>query len=1081
MSLDKINLNIQSSIQYNSLINNILAGVNSSFKGLSGSMRALLICALVNHLNRPFLVVLPEREEAEQVLEEMNELMPDDCVGFFPGGEEDSESPVIVNPRRVGSQMRILRDCIFDYLKIIIVSSEGIIQKLPVKENIQKDCVNLSVGAQYDLYALVDQLVHFGYNREVVVEKPGEISLRGGILDVFPYTGEEPHRLEFFGDQIESIRIFDMNTQLSRVKVDNLFVVPSPTAWGDCSASLLSYLPCKFLIFLQDPDLIMAKAEKEIKKGRRSIMQLDELKAYFNQAQTISYYTLSSIEDTLDFGARPLDRFGKTIMEIRENLASLCDKRREIYLLCDREDQKKRIQELFDFNEEPIPCLHIDTGPIHQGFDVPSLGFAVITDGDLFGKTTQKHKRERFKIGVPIRELSSLEEGDFVVHIDHGIGRYQGLEKISVRGVERECLVILYEGGDKLYVPVDKMERVQKYSRKEGFLPSLSKLGSGKWEIVKARTKQSIKAVAKELIELYSARQILPGFSFSADTLWQKELETTFLYEETPDQIKAVQEVKNDMEQSQPMDRLVCGDVGYGKTEVAIRASFKAINDGKQVALLVPTTILSQQHFRTFQERLSSFPVNIEMLSRFQNRSEQVKIIEKIKFGIVDIVIGTHRLLSKDIQFKDLGLLIIDEEQRFGVRHKEKLKSLRKTVDVLTLSATPIPRTLHLSMMGIRDMSLITTPPKDRLPIITEVAPFDKSIIVEAIEREITRGGQVFFVHNRIDSIYAVARMIRRIVPGIRLAVAHGKMEEKSLEKVMIEFTEKKYDCLVATMIIESGLDIPNVNTLIVHRADRLGLAQLYQLRGRVGRSDRRAYAYLLTPPFHQLTTEAVKRLRTIEEFTELGSGFQIALRDLEIRGSGNILGVQQSGNINAVGFDLYMKLMEETVHELKEFEEKKREVIESNEECLIVADLAAYLPESYVTDANLRVNIYRKLSLFQQLSEIDILKEELRDRFGPIPKEAENLLDIAMIRLLGRKYRVKRIILQDEFVKIYFHEKWIERFISSEHISQKLRSIIDSTSFPIRFMKDKGFGLYTSIPLSKSIAFTKKLLQSLD
>ncbi|MCJ7812142.1 DEAD/DEAH box helicase, partial [bacterium] len=617
--------------------------------------------------------------------------------------------------------MRILRDHILGHLRITIVSSEGIIQKLPAKEKVQKDCVNLSVGAHHDLYALVNQLIHFGYNREVVVERPGEISLRGGILDVFPYTGEEPHRLEFFGDQIESIRIFDVTTQLSKVQVKNLFIVPSPVAWGDCSASLFSYFPSDLLIFLQDPDLIMAKVGKEVKKERRSIMQLDELKTYFDQIQTISYYTLSSTEDTLDFGGRPLDRFGKTLTEIRENLASLCDKRREVYLFCDREDQKKRIWELFDFNEEPIPRLYIDDCPIHQGFDVPSLGFAVITDGDLFGRTAQKRKRERFKIGVPIRELSSLEEGDIVVHIDHGIGRYQGLEKISVRGIERECLVILYEGGDKLFVPVDKMERVQKYSRKEGFQPALSKLGSGKWERVKDRTKQSIKAVAKELIELYSARQVLPGFSFSADTLWQKELETTFLYEETPDQIKAVQEVKNDMEQSRPMDRLVCGDVGYGKTEVAVRASFKAINDGKQVALLVPTTILAQQHFRTFQERLSPFPLNIEMLSRFRSRSEQIKIVEKIKYGTVDIVIGTHRILSKDVQFKDLGLLIIDEEQRFGVRHKEKLKSLRRTVDVLTLSATPIPRTLHLSMMGIRDMCLITTPPKDRLPIITEV------------------------------------------------------------------------------------------------------------------------------------------------------------------------------------------------------------------------------------------------------------------------------------------------------------------------------------------------------------------------
>ncbi|MBN2029134.1 transcription-repair coupling factor [bacterium] len=1025
------------------------------------------------------LVVMSDRIEAEQLLEEINELVVEDCVGFFPGGEEDPESPIIVNPRRVGLQMCFLQNLLLDRLRIAIVSSEGIAQKLPCKEDLQKDCFDISVGGTYDLYVLVDQLVHFGYSREVVVEKPGEISLRGGILDIFPYTGEEPHRLEFDGNRIESIRIFDITTQRSKKQVQSLLIISSPTAWGKCNASLFSFFPDNLLLFLQDPDLIMAGVEKEIMKKRKCMLSFDELTNHFNRFQTVSYLTLSSIGEPVDLGGRVPGRLGKTIAEIRENLASLCDTRKTVFLFCAGEERRKRIEELLDLIADPIARFHVDPGSLSRGFDLPSIGLTVLSDCDLFGTPPRQRRRERFKMGVPIRELSALRVGDFVVHIDHGIGKYQGLKKISVREVERECLVIQYEGEDNLYVPVDQMERVQKYAPKEGFQPSLSKLGSGRWEKIKTRTKLSIKTIAKELIALYSARQVLPGFSFSADTVWQKELETAFLYEETPDQTRTVQEVKADMEQSRPMDRLICGDVGYGKTEVAVRASFKAVHDGKQVALLVPTTILAQQHYRTFQERLSLFPVNIDMLSRFRNRGEQKKIIEQIKRGAVDIVIGTHRLLSNDVRFKDLGLLIIDEEQRFGVRHKEKLKSLRRTVDVLALSATPIPRTLHLSMMGIRDMSLIGTPPKDRLPIITEVAPFDEKIIVEAVEREIARGGQVFFVHNRIRSIYAVARMIRRLVPGVRLAVVHGKMEEKRLEKVMIEFGEGQYDCLVATMIVESGLDIPNVNTLVVHRADRLGLAQLYQLRGRVGRSDKRAYAYLLTPPFHQLNSEAIKRLRTIEEFTELGSGIQIALRDLEIRGSGNILGMQQSGNINAVGFELYMKLVEEAIQELKESKEKRIGGDSSETECQVVADFPAYLPESYVADAGLRVQVYRQLSLSQTDSEIDILKDELRDRFGFIPKETINLLDIAFIRLLGQKNNVKKIVLREGLLKIYFHKKWVECFDGSEHISQKLRTMIDSAPVPIRFLGGRQFGLCGSVSLDEALAVTKKMLQS--
>lgn len=1063
---------------YNSFENRALFKDGFPLKGLIGSFKTIFLSIILERLGRPLLVVFSGREEAEKVADELASLVDEEKVGFVPGGEWDVENSVALNPRSAGLQMEVIRDLLSGKLKIVVTSTEGIAQRFPGPNWVKESWVEITEGSGFDLYELVDRLIAFGYIRESLVERPGEISLRGGILDIFPYTGEEPHRVEFFGDRVESMRTFNVSTQRSTGRAEGLFIVPSPSAWEDCSESILSYFSEELFVFLEDPEIILGELDKEHQRGRDSLFRSEELEDLFRRYQTFTHHTLSSPKGVLDFGGKGVRRLGRTSAEIRENLALLCDTHKGVFVFCATLDQKKRIEEFLDLYEYTISGLRVDVGPIRQGFHLPWAGLAVYTDNDLFGRVLRRRTRERFREGVPIRELTSLKKGDFVVHIDHGIGKYQGLEKITVRCAESECLAILYQDGDKLYVPVDRMEQVQKYTGQEGVQPELSKLGSRRWESLKARTRHSIKSIAKDLIVLYSARQALQGFSFSRDTAWQKELEASFQYEETPDQSRAVEEVREDMEKPRPMDRLVCGDVGYGKTEVAIRAAFKAVNDGKQVALLVPTTILAQQHFRTFQERLGRFPVGIEVLSRFRSQKTQKEIVGKLKRGSVDIVIGTHRLLSKDVGFKDLGLLIIDEEQRFGVRHKERLKAFRKTVDVLTLSATPIPRTLHLSMMGIREMSLINTPPKDRVPIITEVSPFEEGIVVEAIQRELSRGGQVFFVHNRIRSIYAVARMIRRLVPEIRLAVAHGRMAERNLEQVMLEFIEGKYDCLVATMIIESGLDMPNVNTLIIHRADRLGLAQLYQLRGRVGRSDRRAYAYLLTPPFHLLTDEAVKRLRTIEEFTELGSGFQIALRDLEIRGAGNLLGVEQSGYMNAVGFDLYTKLVEEAVQELKAEEGGFEESLLPGVVCRIDSDTAAYFPESYIADESQRVNLYRRLSCVQELSEVDAFFEELKDRFGPLPSEAEHLLEIACLRLLGQKRGLKRIVLGDQTLKMFFDEHWVERFASAEHFSQHLRSMIDSFQVPIRFLQEKGFGLRVSIPEQDPVSFTKKLLQ---
>ncbi len=1059
--------------------NKILEGESLALKGLPGSLKPLFISVLQEKMNRPMLVVIPDRNQAELIADELASLIGEEKVAFYPEGEEDIESPVIVNPRRAGDQMRVIQNLLRQSLNVVVSTVKGIFQGFPRPEILKKDWIEISSDFRGDLHELVSRLIGFGYTRESMVERPGEISLRGGILDVYPFPGDKPYRMEFIGDEIESIRTFDVATQLSTGSGDALHLIPAPPAWTDRSESLFPYFSDDLLVFWEDPELLKNDLNIRHSDGCNRPLQSIDWETLFQRNQSIIYYSLSSPKDVIDFGGKNNRHPGNTAAEIRENLASLCDTYREVYLICDRAGQIGRVMDFLDLDEEPISALKIHVVPLGAGFDLPISGLAVYTENELFRRPPRRRRLKNIHLGVPIRELSELKRGDFIVHIDHGIGKYLGLEKITVKDNERECLSILYRDGDKLFVPMDKMERVQKYSGRDGIQPSLNKLGSSQWERIKAKTKQSIKKIAGELIALYSARSALPGYPFSQDTPWQKELEASFEYDETPDQAKAVDNVKRDMEKPYPMDRLVCGDVGYGKTEVAIRAAFKVVTEGKQVAILVPTTILAQQHNRTFQERLSRFPVNIEMLSRFRSRQEQKSIVEKLKKGSVDIVIGTHRLLSRDIGFKDLGLLIIDEEQRFGVRHKDRLKAFRKTVDVLALSATPIPRTLQFSLLGIRDMSLITTPPRDRLSIITEVMHFEEERVAEAIEREMARGGQIFFVHNRIHSIYAVARMIRRLVPGIRLAIAHGRMDEGDLERVMLEFTEGKYDCLVATMIIESGLDMPNVNTLIVHRADRLGLAQLYQLRGRVGRSEKRAYAYLLTPPFNLLTHEAVKRLRTIEEFTELGSGFQIAIRDLEIRGAGNLLGVQQSGYMDAVGFDLYKKLVNEAIHELKSEEAGSDTISQSNRECRIDMEISAFFPDSYVADESTRVNLYRRLSAMQQLSEVDEFRMELSDRFGQPPIEADNLIQVAQLRIAAQEKGVKQIVQKNQTITVFFNETWVDRFSNSELLSNRLRSMIDSSPIPIRFLQDKEFGLRVTTENQEPFDCIKKLLQS--
>jgi transcription-repair coupling factor (superfamily II helicase) len=1080
MPLSQIESALWESVQEKNLDTAMVRGASVDIKGLAGSMKTLFLSLVSARLGPVILAVFPDREEAEWAAEEMDVLLGGDQSAFFPGGEGEDSDKVQLNPRRTGMRMEVLRDLVLTRLKFVSTTADGAMQKLPPPASLEQALVRLSGGAERNLSGLVGSLVDFGYVRESMVGAPGEFSLRGGILDVFPLTGEPPHRIEFFGDRIESIRTFDVATQLSYASAGDLVLVPAPSIEKEPTASLFHYLPEKSLVFLEDPEWMMAQIEKERQKERKGIWDPETFESLLRPFPVCRYHTLTGGSNCADLGGRSPFKPGPHVPDIRRGLSSLTAKNEPVWILCENESQKKRLSDVLQLADDPIPDVRLVIGPLKRGFSLPEPAGHVLTESDLFGRIFRKRKKERFRDGIPIRELSSLQPGDFVVHVDHGIGKYLGLEKIRVHDTERECLAVLYLEGDKLYVPVEKMERVQKYRGREGLDPVLSKLGGGQWERLKARTKESVKAVARELIALYSSRQTLPGHSFPPDSTWQKELEASFPYEETADQATAIDDVRQDMEKPRPMDRLVCGDVGYGKTEVAVRAAFKCVTDGKQAAVLVPTTILAQQHYRTFRERLGRFPVSVEMLSRFRSPKEQKHIVEKAKTGKIDVLIGTHRLISRDVGFRNLGLLVIDEEQRFGVRHKEKLKTLRQSVDVLTLSATPIPRTLYFSLMGIRDMSLINTPPKDRRPIITEVLPFSEDVIVEAIRRETSRGGQVFFVHNRIHSIFAVADMIKRLVPGLAVAVAHGRMEAHELERVMLDFDRGLYQCLVSTTIIESGLDLPNVNTLLINRADQMGLAQLYQLRGRVGRSDHQAYAYLFTPPFELLSPESVKRLRTIEEFTELGSGFQIAQRDLEIRGAGNLLGVEQSGNMDALGYDLYMKLVEEAVREIRE--EKGEEPVEpAGVDCQVDVDEPAFLPETYVDDESLRVNLYRRLAVLRAPQEVDAFESELKDRFGPMPAEARNLLESARLRLEGAARGFRKVALERNHLRLIFDDTWSGRFPDPEQFSKRIRLIVDSMPPPVRFLQKGGFGMI--IPLEGLDPFleAKNILQRVE
>jgi transcription-repair coupling factor (superfamily II helicase) len=1094
-----------------------------SVSGLAGSGKSLLLAYLKKELDSPLLVITSGTEESWKIYEDLVSFLGEEPVRLFPTWEILPYEFKVPPGEIVGRRLETLHDLATGKTPVVVTTIRACLERTIRPEELKARSIRLKVGDAAEIDELSDKLVALGFRRFPQVEEIGNFSVRGGILDVFPYSSPDPIRIEFFGDQVESIRTFGVLDQRSIQKIESTLILPKreilisdqkleqhisglqpdqadrlremlrfhdevpglewlASLFGLPSARISDYLSPDSVIFTDERPLIQDHLDQVYQETEKLFAEAGEkgqavpdpqtllgtpenLAQEMNRFRTVDHLFLGEKKNTFDLGMTEPEVFGGNVDLLRSQVKSYLKEKRKVFVFCDNLGQKQRLAELL---EDYADAIVWEVKNLSGGFSFPQIGVVVLTDHQIFSRYFWRRRKRRFNEGIALSSYSALSAGDFVVHIDHGIGRYAGLETLEVDRRKRECLKLLYQGEDKLYVPIEEFNRVHRFVGKEG-APLLSKLGGTSWENLKKRTRKAIQDMAQELIQLYAERKARPGLAFSQDTVWQNELEASFIYEETPDQLVAIDAVKTDMEQNTPADRLICGDVGYGKTEVAVRAAFKAIMDGKQVAVLVPTTILAQQHLVTFTERLKSFPVNVAMLSRFKSKKEQKEIVQKLEEGKVDLVVGTHRLIQKDIRFKDLGLLIIDEEQRFGVAHKEKIKRLRRQIDVVTLTATPIPRTLQLSLLGARDMSVINTPPKDRLAIQTEIVRFDKKLIADAVLREVDRGGQVYFVHNRVQTIEAMHRFLTDLIPQIRIAVAHGQMEERLLEKVMLDFLQHKHDLLLVTSIIESGIDIPSVNTILIDRADRFGLAQLYQLRGRVGRSNLRAYAYLLVPRVKTLTRTARKRLKALEQFTQLGSGFHLALRDLEIRGAGNLLGPQQHGFIEEVGFDLYCKLLDEAVKELK------GETIEKLAQVKMEFDLDIYIPESYVSDSQHRVEIYRKLSEAQSVEEVKGVEAEVIDRFGALPQEVEDLLNFTCAKIAASHLGISRVSLNKEQLTLDFSE---DKKLGKKEI-EKMRAAIE---FPIEFTVDKTVKLLVRLDPGekKRTLKVKNLLQRL-
>jgi transcription-repair coupling factor (superfamily II helicase) len=1032
--------------------------------GLAGSSGAFIAAAVTKLTACQHIFILPGKDEAAYFLNNLENILDDKTSLYFPASykktfrlDETDNSAVLLRAETLSRLNKNLRTLVVTY-------PEAIAEKVVTRKNLEKNSIELRIGEKVSLDFINEFLLQHEFVNTDFVAEAGEFSVRGGIVDIFSFANELPYRVEFFGDEVESIRTFDPSTQLSVQAMHHVTILPDVQTkmLEESRAGFLDFLPVNTCIWISDMQAMQDYLEVNFNKAMEWVAteksySPEKLNDVFDTVSDITkrleqFHTIETgnkkvfaTEHVFAFHTAPQPSFNKNFELLIKNLQDNHNAKYKNILFADSAKQSERLYAIFeDLEKKKGSSQHVEFTSLllslHEGFVDHDLKLACYTDHQVFDRYHRYKLRRNYNRteAITIRELAALKPGDFVTHIDHGVGRFAGLETIEVNGKPQEAVRLVYKDNDILYVSIHSLHRIAKYTGKEGTSPALHKLGSNAWSTLKQRTKKKVKDIARDLIQLYAKRKTSEGFAFAPDTYLQNELEASFIYEDTPDQVKSTRDVKKDMERNFPMDRLICGDVGFGKTEIAIRAAFKAVTDNKQVAVLVPTTILALQHYNTFHDRLRDFPCKVDYINRFKSSARQKETLQQLAEGKIDIIIGTHRLLGKDIKFKDLGLMIIDEEQKFGVAAKEKLKSLRVNVDTLTLTATPIPRTLQFSMMGARDLSIINTPPPNRYPVTTEIHTFRDETIREAVDYEVSRGGQVFFVHNRVSDIHDMALLIRKLCPGVRVAVGHGQMDGAKLEEVMMGFIAGETDVLVSTTIIESGLDISNANTIIINNAQNFGLSDLHQMRGRVGRSNKKAFCYLLTPPQTVLTSEARQRLTAIEEFSELGSGFHVAMRDLDIRGAGNLLGGEQSGFISEIGFEMYHKILDEAITELKEsdFSTLFREELESKpfvSDCQIDTDLEIRLPDDYVNSVSERLMLYKELDSLQDEKQLLAFEEKLRDRFGPLPESAKELLDTIRLRWLAEKLGFEKLVLKNQRMIGYFVSKPDSQYYKTE------------------------------------------------
>ncbi len=1046
---------------------------NLWLQGFNGSALSFFIQSLHATTKKSILLISADKEKAAYLLNDLEALLPQTRLLFFPESYRQPyqiEKTTNANIQERAEVLNLLSKETFN--GIVVTYPQALCEKVTLKKQLAQNTLQIKKGEKLSIDFISEFLESYSFEHVDFVFEPGQFSIRGGIVDVYSFANEYPYRIELFGNDVDAIKTFDPSSQLSTATFDFVTIIPNinSTLFAEDKAILLNYFDAQQTsLFIEDVEYTLDIFDKKLEKAilafdqhKGEVAQLPpqklyasslELKAQLSNYNIIEFGQKSVLStETITFNQQPQPSFNKNFDLLIANLKENKTKGYTNYFLTDNTKQADRLITIFNdllAKEHRTYDTLIDYVAlnIHEGFIDHDLKLAVYTDHQIFERYHRfklKEVKHKSAEAFTIKELLTLNPGDYITHIDHGIGRFAGLQKINSNGKIQECVKLLFKDNDTLYVSIHSLHRISKYGGKEGHIPKVDKLGSGSWQTLKQKTKRNVKEVAFDLIKLYAERKAKPGHAYPQDNYLQHELEASFIYEDTPDQIKVTNDVKKDMQKPHPMDRLVCGDVGFGKTEIAIRAAFKAVCDSKQVAILVPTTILAYQHYKTFKQRLGNLPCNVDYINRFRTAKQQKETLANLESGKVDIIIGTHRLVSKEVKFKDLGLMIIDEEQKFGVGVKDKLKRFKASIDTLTLTATPIPRTLQFSLMGARDLSVISTPPPNRYPVQTELHTFSEELIRDAVSFELSRGGQVFFVHNRVNDIAEIAGIIQRVVPDARIAIGHGQLDGDKLEDVMLGFMEGDYDVLVATTIIESGLDISNANTIIINQAHNFGLSDLHQMRGRVGRSNKKAFCYLLAPSQILLTGEARKRLKAIVDFSDLGSGFQIAMRDLDIRGAGNLLGGEQSGFINDMGFDTYMKILNEAMEELKEEDWYKDAVGEEGsldktifsrqfvKETVIETDLQLLIPEVYVSSLTERLLLYRELDNITKEEDLTAFENNMRDRFGPVPNEAIELISLVRMRWQAMKLGFEKLTLKNSKLLTYFLSKQDSDYFNS-------------------------------------------------